>query len=338
MGYVGLPLACEFGKIYQTIGFDLNEFRIRDLKAGNDYTNELNQSELRSAEYLSYSDDLNQLKDCNFFIVTVPTPIDRNNLPDTSALESASKMVGQILKKEDIVVYESTVYPGLTEELLIPILESESGLKSNIDFFYGYSPERINPGDKKHRITDIKKITSGSNPQISILIDDVYSSIITAGTFKASSVMVAEAAKVIENIQRDVNIALINELSIIFGKLGIDTEEVLKAARTKWNFHSYKPGLVGGHCIGVDPYYLTFKAENIGYKTKVILSGRELNDSMGGHIASKFILAMCLPLGLNEVASSGTLIFSNTSFIGFILASLAIWISVFDIKFIILIC
>lgn len=287
LGYVGLPLATEFGKKFLTIGFDINQKRIDDLSQGKDATNEVDSTDFTNAEKLRFTSNSEELEECNFYIVTVPTPIDINNQPDISALESASQTVGKLLKKGDIVVYESTVYPGLTEDICVPILESTSNLVANEDFYYGYSPERINPGDKEHRITDIKKITSGSSDESSKTIDRVYSSIIKAGTYRASSVMVAEAAKVIENIQRDVNIALVNELSIIFNKMGIDTEEVLKAAGTKWNFHNYKPGLVGGHCIGVDPHYLRFKAKEIGIDPKMITAGRELNEYMSFFVADK---------------------------------------------------
>tara|TARA_Y100000996_G_scaffold398911_1_gene367405 strand:+ start:8103 stop:9377 length:1275 start_codon:yes stop_codon:yes gene_type:complete len=287
LGYVGLPLATEFGKKFSTIGFDINQKRIDELSNGKDITNEVDSSDFSNAKKLSFTSNSNELRECNYFIVTVPTPIDINNQPDISALESASQTVGKLLKKDDIVVYESTVYPGLTEEICVPILESASDLTANEDFYYGYSPERINPGDKEHRITDIKKITSGSTEDTSKAIDKLYSSIIKAGTYRASSVMVAESAKVIENIQRDVNIALVNELSIIFNKMGIDTEEVLKAAGTKWNFHNYKPGLVGGHCIGVDPHYLRYKAKEIGIDSKMITAGRELNEYMSLFVADK---------------------------------------------------
>ena len=287
LGYVGLPLATEFGKKFPTIGFDINQKRIDELNKGKDITNEIDSSDFSNAKKLSFTSNSNELRECNYFIVTVPTPIDIDNQPDISALESASQTVGKLLKKDDIVVYESTVYPGLTEEICVPILESVSDLKANEDFYYGYSPERINPGDKEHRITDIRKITSGSTEDASKAIDKLYSSIIKAGTYRASSVMVAESAKVIENIQRDVNIALVNELSIIFNKMGIDTEEVLKAAGTKWNFHHYKPGLVGGHCIGVDPHYLRYKAKEIGIDPKMITAGRELNEYMSLFVADR---------------------------------------------------
>ena len=287
LGYVGLPLATEFGKKFPTIGFDINQKRIDELNKGKDITNEIDSSDFSNAKKLSFTSNSNELRECNYFIVTVPTPIDIDNQPDISALESASQTVGKLLKKDDIVVYESTVYPGLTEEICVPILESVSDLTANEDFYYGYSPERINPGDKEHRITDIRKITSGSTEDASKAIDKLYSSIIKAGTYRASSVMVAESAKVIENIQRDVNIALVNELSIIFNKMGIDTEEVLKAAGTKWNFHHYKPGLVGGHCIGVDPHYLRYKAKEIGIDPKMITAGRELNEYMSLFVADR---------------------------------------------------
>ena len=265
LGYVGLPLAVEFGKKIPTVGFDINQTRIDELSSGKDHTLEVSPEDLKTATYLSYTADLAQLKECNFFIVTVPTPIDDVNRPDLTPLEKASMTVGKVLKKGDIVVYESTVYPGATEEVCVPILEKISGLKFNQDFFVGYSPERINPGDKVNTLTTIKKITSGSTPEVADIVDAIYGSIITAGTHKASSIKVAEAAKVIENTQRDLNIALINELSIIFERIGIDTLDVLEAAGSKWNFLPFRPGLVGGHCIGVDPYYLTHKAEEVGY-------------------------------------------------------------------------
>jgi UDP-N-acetyl-D-glucosamine/UDP-N-acetyl-D-galactosamine dehydrogenase len=292
LGYVGLPLAVEFGKKFKVTGFDINKTRIAELLSGNDYTLETTSAELKAATHLSYTTDLNAMKSCNFFIVTVPTPVDEHKRPDLTPLIKASHSVGKVLKKGDIVVYESTVYPGATEEDCVPILENESGLKFNIDFYAGYSPERINPGDKEHRVTTIKKVTSGSNPQVAEFVDTVYRSIITAGTHKASSIKVAEAAKVIENTQRDLNIALINELAIIFNKMGIDTIEVLEAAGTKWNFLPFRPGLVGGHCIGVDPYYLTHKAQQIGYNPEVILAGRRINDSMGSYVAGKTVKLM----------------------------------------------
>jgi UDP-N-acetyl-D-galactosamine dehydrogenase len=292
LGYVGLPLATEFGKNFKTVGFDINSNRVEELKKGLDSTNEVTSDELISAKSLKFTILEDEIRESNFFIVTVPTPIDSNYQPDLTALKEASAIVGRCLKDGDIVVYESTVYPGLTEEVCVPILEQKSGMISNKDFFYGYSPERINPGDKDHRITDIRKITSGSTPSIAKRIDDIYSSIIKAGTYSATSVMVAEAAKVIENVQRDVNIALINELSIIFNELNIDTEEVLNAAGTKWNFHNYKPGLVGGHCIGVDPHYLTFKARQIGIEAKMITAGREMNEYMSKFVADRIISLM----------------------------------------------
>lgn len=292
LGYVGLPLAVAFGKIRDVIGFDINKPRIDALKSGNDTTLEVSDCELKEAAHLTYSTDPNILKECNIFIVTVPTPIDEHKNPDLTPLIKASETIGQALKKGSIVIYESTVYPGATEEVCVPILENKSGLKFNNDFYVGYSPERINPGDKEHRITTIKKVTSGSTQEAADLIDNLYNEIITAGTYKASSIKVAEAAKIIENTQRDLNIALINELAVIFNKMGIDTEEVLKAAETKWNFLPFRPGLVGGHCIGVDPYYLTHKAEAIGYHPEIILAGRRLNDSMGTYIVSQLIKSM----------------------------------------------
>jgi len=292
LGYVGLPLAVEFGKKFNVSGFDINPARIAELKTGKDSTLEVSPEELKSAAHLSYSTDLASIQDCNFYIVTVPTPVDEHRRPDLTPLIKASHTVGKIIKKGDIVVYESTVYPGATEEDCIPIVEKESGLKFNVDFFAGYSPERINPGDKEHRVTTIKKVTSGSNVEVANYVDAVYRSIITAGTHQASSIKVAEAAKVIENTQRDLNIALINELAIIFNKMGIDTLEVLEAAGSKWNFLPFRPGLVGGHCIGVDPYYLTHKAQQIGYNPEVILAGRRINDSMGGYIAGKTVKLM----------------------------------------------
>ena len=292
LGYVGLPLAVEFGKKYLTIGFDVNRLRINDLISGNDSTLEVDTAALESATHLSYTTDVDKLKTCNIYIVTVPTPIDDNKHPDLSPLEEASETVGKVLSRDDIVIYESTVYPGATEEVCVPLLEKHSGLTFNKNFYCGYSPERINPGDKEHRITTIKKVTSGSTLEIADKVDTLYRSIITAGTHKASSIKVAEAAKVIENTQRDINIALINELALIFRKLGIDTEEVLKAAGTKWNFLAFKPGLVGGHCIGVDPYYLTHKAMEVGYYPEIILAGRKLNDSMGKYVANEIINLM----------------------------------------------
>jgi UDP-N-acetyl-D-glucosamine/UDP-N-acetyl-D-galactosamine dehydrogenase len=292
LGYVGLPLAVEFGKRYLTIGFDVNRSRITALISGSDSTLEVDTAALESATHLSYTTDLDKLKTCNIYIITVPTPIDINKRPDLSPLEKASETVGKVLSKDDIVIYESTVYPGATEEVCVPILEKHSGLTFNKNFYCGYSPERINPGDKEHRITTIKKVTSGSTPEIADKVDTLYRSIITAGTHKASSIKVAEAAKVIENTQRDINIALINELALIFRRLGIDTEEVLKAAGSKWNFLPFQPGLVGGHCIGVDPYYLTHKAMEVGYYPEIILAGRRLNDSMGKYVANEIINLM----------------------------------------------
>jgi len=287
LGYVGLPLAVEFGRSRTVIGFDINKARIQELKSGSDSTLETTDQELKDAKYLSYTTDLNDIKDCEIFIVTVPTPIDKHKQPDLTPLKKSSEAVGSILKKGDIVIYESTVYPGATEEVCVPILEKESGLNFNEDFYCGYSPERINPGDKEHRVTTIKKVTSGSTSEIAAEVDKLYQEIITAGTHKADSIKVAEAAKVIENTQRDVNIALINELALIFNKLDIDTEAVLEAAGTKWNFLPFRPGLVGGHCIGVDPYYLTHKALEVGYNPEMILAGRRLNDSMGSYVADQ---------------------------------------------------
>jgi UDP-N-acetyl-D-galactosamine dehydrogenase len=292
LGYVGLPLAVEFGKQRPVVGFDINEKRINELKSGSDFTLETEPEEINAAEYLQFSTQLNDLRDCNCFIVTVPTPIDDHNQPDLTPLIKASETVGTVLKVGDIVIYESTVYPGCTEEDCVPVLEKFSGLKYNQDFFCGYSPERINPGDKEHRLTNIKKVTSGSTSKIADLVDALYNQIITAGTHKAPSIKVAEAAKVIENTQRDLNIALINELAIIFNKMDIDTEAVLQAAGSKWNFLPFRPGLVGGHCIGVDPYYLTHKAESIGYHPQIILSGRRLNDSMSAYVVTQLVKAM----------------------------------------------
>jgi len=292
LGYVGLPLAVEFGKRYLTTGFDINRSRIAALISGHDSTLEVDTAALESAAHLSYTTDVDKLKTCNIYIVTVPTPIDIYKRPDLSPLEKASETVGKVLSKDDIVIYESTVYPGATEEVCVPILEKHSGLTFNKNFYCGYSPERINPGDKEHRVTTIKKVTSGSTLEIADKVDALYRSIITAGTHKASSIKVAEAAKVIENTQRDINIALINELAMIFRRLGIDTEEVLKAAGSKWNFLPFRPGLVGGHCIGVDPYYLTHKAMKVGYYPEIILTGRKLNDSMGKYVANEIINLM----------------------------------------------
>ena len=292
LGYVGLPLAVEFGKQLSVVGFDINASRIAALMSGTDHTLEVSDEELAVATHLRYSSDIQTLKDCNFFIVTVPTPIDSSKQPDLTPLIMASKAIGSLLKKDDIVVYESTVYPGATEEVCVPVLEEVSGLIFNQDFYAGYSPERINPGDKEHRVTNILKITAGSTPEVADFIDNVYNLIITAGTHKAPSIRVAEAAKVIENTQRDVNIALINELAVIFNKMGIDTEAVLKAAGTKWNFLPFRPGLVGGHCIGVDPYYLTHKAQAIGHNPEIILAGRRLNDSMGEYVVTQLVKTM----------------------------------------------
>src|SRR5688572_1436367 len=292
LGYVGLPLAVEFGKKFRTVGFDIKASRVAELKKGRDSTLECEPAELRAAKNLRYSTSVKDLRPCQVFIVTVPTPIDGYKRPDLKPIESASQLLGQVLKKGDIVVFESTVYPGCTEEIAVPILEKVSGLKFNRDFFCGYSPERINPGDKVHRVATIKKITSGSTPEIADKVDNFYKQIITAGTHKASSIKVAEAAKVIENSQRDINIAFVNELALIFERIGIDTQEVLVAAGTKWNFLPFKPGLVGGHCIGVDPYYLTHKAESLGYHSEVILSGRKINDNMGIYIANCVIKLM----------------------------------------------
>lgn len=292
LGYVGLPLAVEFGKKYSTLGFDINTARLAELEAGHDSTLEVSDDELAEAGKLQFSTNLNELKQCNIYIVTVPTPITENRQPDLTPLVKASETIGQVLKPDDIVIYESTVYPGATEEDCVPVLEAVSGLTFNKDFFCGYSPERINPGDKEHRVTNILKVTSGSTPEVAQIVDELYRSIIVAGTHKASSIKVAEAAKVIENTQRDLNIALVNELAIIFNKLDIDTEEVLVAAGTKWNFLPYRPGLVGGHCIGVDPYYLTHKSQAVGYFPDVILAGRRINSGMGAYVAGEMVKAM----------------------------------------------
>ena len=292
LGYVGLPLAVEFGKLRHVIGFDINTKRIAELQAGRDNTFETEHEELQAAKHLSFSAQIEDIRAASIYIVTVPTPIDKHKRPDLSHLLNASERVGQVLKAGDIVRYESTVYPGCTEEECVPVLEKFSGLKFNKDFYCGYSPERINPGDKSHRLPNIQKVTSGSTPEVAEVVDHLYRQIITAGTHKASSIKVAEAAKVIENTQRDVNIALINELALIFNKMGIDTEAVLQAAGSKWNFLSFRPGLVGGHCIGVDPYYLTHKAESIGYRPEIILAGRRLNDSMGSYVATQLVKAM----------------------------------------------
>jgi len=292
LGYVGLPLAVEFGKKIPVVGFDINAPRIAELVSGVDSTLETSVEELKEAVKLEYTTSIDDLKSCNVYIVTVPTPIDKNKNPDLTPLIKASAMLGKVISKGDVVIYESTVYPGASEEVCLPEIEKESGLIFNKDFYAGYSPERINPGDKEHRVTNILKVTSGSTPEIADYVDDLYKSVITAGTHKASSIKVAEAAKVIENTQRDVNIALINELSLIFNRLGIDTEEVLLAAGTKWNFLPFRPGLVGGHCIGVDPYYLTHKAQEIGYNPEMILAGRRLNDNMGAYVVSEVIKLM----------------------------------------------
>ncbi len=292
LGYVGLPLAVEFGKIRPVLGFDINTARIAELQSGHDNTLEVEPQELATACQLQFSSNAADLKACKVFIVTVPTPVDQANRPDLTPLIKASETVGKALKSGDVVIYESTVYPGATEEVCVPVLEKASGLKFNADFFCGYSPERINPGDKQHRLPSIKKVTSGSTPEVADAVDQLYAQIITAGTYKASSMRVAEAAKVIENTQRDVNIALMNELSLIFSKLGIDTLEVLQAAGTKWNFLPFRPGLVGGHCIGVDPYYLTHKAQEVGYHPEVILAGRRINDGMASHVADQTVKLM----------------------------------------------
>ncbi|TKZ17472.1 Vi polysaccharide biosynthesis UDP-N-acetylglucosamine C-6 dehydrogenase TviB [Shimia litoralis] len=292
LGYVGLPLAVEFGNHRPVVGFDINTKRIEALQAGHDSTLEVSDDELAEAGDLRFSSSLSDLEVCNTYIVTVPTPIDDHKRPDLTPLIKASETIGKVLKRGDVVIYESTVYPGATEEDCVPVLEHVSGLKFNVDFFAGYSPERINPGDKTHRLTTITKVTSGSTPEVADFVNDLYASIVTAGTYKASSIRVAEAAKVIENTQRDLNIALINELAIIFNRMNIDTEAVLKAAGTKWNFLPFRPGLVGGHCIGVDPYYLTYKAEAIGYHPQIILAGRRLNDGMGAYVAGQLVKAL----------------------------------------------
>jgi UDP-N-acetyl-D-galactosamine dehydrogenase len=310
LGYVGLPLAAAFGEKREIVGFDINSKRIAELKDGVDFTREVSREELAAAPGLSFTDDLEGIRDCQIYIVTVPTPIDEFKTPDLTPLVKASETVGQVLKQGDIVIYESTVYPGATEEVCVPVLEKVSGLTFNKDFFAGYSPERINPGDKEHRVTSIIKVTSGSTPDIADEVDALYASVITAGTHKASSIKVAEAAKVIENTQRDLNIALMNELSMIFSRLKIDTHEVLAAAGTKWNFLPFKPGLVGGHCIGVDPYYLTHKAQAIGYHPEIILSGRRVNDNMGPYAAAELVKAM-IKTG-HTVASSKVLVMGLT--------------------------
>lgn len=292
LGYVGLPLAVEFGKHRTTIGFDINQTRIKELKQGHDRTREVEDDELAKATHLTVSERIVDIQDCSYYIVTVPTPIDKSKRPDLTPLVKASETVGKVLKKGDIVVYESTVYPGATEDDCVPVLERESGLKYNVDFYCGYSPERINPGDKVHTVTKIKKVTSGSTPEVAEEVDQLYKEIIVAGTYKASSIRVAEAAKVIENSQRDINIAFVNELAVIFNRMGIDTTEVLEAAGTKWNFLPFRPGLVGGHCIGVDPYYLTHKAQELGYNPEIILAGRRLNDDMGIMVANQVVKLM----------------------------------------------
>ncbi len=292
LGYVGLPLAVEFGKRYPTIGFDIDEARIQELIEGRDSSLEVEPAELQAVPHLSYTHQLEEIRECNVYIVTVPTPINQHKQPDLSPLIGASHALGTVLKAGDIAIFESTVYPGATEEECVPIIEADSGLKFNQDFYVGYSPERINPGDKEHRLATIKKVTAGSTPAVADFVDELYRSIITAGTHKASSIKVAEAAKVIENTQRDVNIALINELALIFNRLGIDTLEVLEAAGSKWNFLPFRPGLVGGHCISVDPYYLTHKAQSIGYQPEIILAGRRLNDSMGAYVVHSTVKLM----------------------------------------------
>lgn len=308
LGYVGLPLAVEFGKIIDVVGFDIDHGRIVELKKGYDRTREVDEPELKESVKLRFTSDIKDLNEVNYFIVTVPTPVDEFKKPDLRPVVSASMTVGKALKKGDIAIFESTVYPGCTEEVCVPILERESGLKFNKDFFCGYSPERINPGDKQHRVTNIKKVTSGSTPEIADKVDQLYKKIIKAGTHKASSIKVAEAAKVIENSQRDLNIAFVNELALIFEKVGIDTHEVLEAAGTKWNFLPFKPGLVGGHCIGVDPYYLTYKAEGLGYRPEVILAGRRINDNMPVYIANSVVKLMAkndLPINKSNVLVLG---------------------------------
>lgn len=308
LGYVGLPLAVEFGLIRNVIGFDINQKRIDDLNSGDDYTGEISGNELNNAKHLILTSDIEDLASCNCFIVTVPTPIDEFNFPDLTPLLKASEAIGRLISKGDLIIYESTVYPGATEEDCVPVLEKFSGLVFNRDFYCGYSPERINPGDKTRRISTIKKVTSGSTPAVARLVDSLYGEIIMAGTHLASSIRVAEAAKVIENTQRDLNIALINELAIIFNKMGIDTEEVLDAAGSKWNFLNFRPGLVGGHCIGVDPYYLTHKAHSIGYNPEIILAGRRLNDGMGIYVASQLIKSMmssCVPISGSNILVLG---------------------------------
>ena len=323
LGYVGLPLAVEFGKSRPVVGYDINVLRLTQLRELHDVTLEVSTEELLEARNLAFTDDLKILSDCNTYIVTVPTPIDEHKRPDLAYLIKASETVGSVLKRGDIVIYESTVYPGATEDDCVPVLEKVSGLRFNVDFFVGYSPERINPGDKQHRLPSIRKLTSGSTPDVADLIDTLYASIITAGTYKAESIRVAEAAKVIENTQRDLNIALVNELAIIFNKMGIDTEAVLKAAGTKWNFLPFRPGLVGGHCIGVDPYYLTHKAEEIGYNPEVILAGRRLNDGMGAYVAGQLIKKM-LKRGL-QVCGAKVLVMGLTCWRSLSLITIQQW-------------
>jgi UDP-N-acetyl-D-galactosamine dehydrogenase len=293
LGYVGLPLAIEFSSKRTVVGFDINLSRVKELRSGRDSTLEVSFKDLSDNSNLYFTSKTDDLKKCNCFIVTVPTPVTSNLQPDFKPLESASEMLSKIIKKDDLIIYESTVYPGATEEICVPILEKFSGLQFNKDFYVGYSPERINPGDKNHRLVDIIKVTSGSNPETARIVDSLYASIIKAGTFKASSIAVAEAAKVIENTQRDINIALINELAMIFDKLGLDSEEVLSAAGSKWNFLPFRPGLVGGHCIGVDPYYLTYRAQSVGYDPEIILAGRKINDGMGAYVVHRLVKEMC---------------------------------------------
>jgi UDP-N-acetyl-D-galactosamine dehydrogenase len=308
LGYVGLPLAVEFGRHFDTIGLDINEQRVAELKEGIDRSLEVESQDLKSVSRLSYTTKPEEVADCNIYVVTVPTPIDDHKRPDLTPLVKASETVGRILTKDDIVIYESTVYPGATEEVCVPILEARSGLTFNKDFFCGYSPERINPGDKEHRVTTIKKVTSGSTPEVADIVDALYRTVIKAGTHKASSIKVAEAAKVIENTQRDVNIALINELAILFHRLGLNTLEVLEAAGSKWNFLPFRPGLVGGHCIGVDPYYLTHKAQQVGHHPEIILAGRRINDGMGEYVSSRVVKLMTrkqLPVGNSNILILG---------------------------------
>tara|TARA_B100000767_G_scaffold41928_1_gene35653 strand:- start:284 stop:1552 length:1269 start_codon:yes stop_codon:yes gene_type:complete len=316
LGYVGLPLAIEFSKKREVIGFDINKDRIDELKRGTDITGEMSKEELNEGIHINYTTNLDNIKDCTIFIITVPTPIDEYKKPNLTPLEKSSSSIGKIIKKNDIIIYESTVYPGATEEVCVPILEQQSGLVFNKDFYCGYSPERINPGDKKHRIADIKKITAGSTPEIATEVDELYQEIIIAGTHKTNSIKIAEAAKVIENTQRDLNIALINELALIFNKLDIDTESVLEAAGTKWNFLPFRPGLVGGHCIGVDPYYLTHKANEVGYNPEMILAGRKLNDNMGVYVAnevSKLMTKKNIPLTNSNILIMGLSFKENCS-------------------------